>query len=197
MQDLLIQQATIYDGSGGEPYTADVLVSSGKIEQIDRQGQLPVEGRQAIDARGQWLCPGFIDIHTHYDGEIEYAPELSESLRHGVTTCLMGSCGISMVMGDPEALSDMFTRVEGIPSHYIKDMLRAKKNWDSPDEYLEHLDTLPLGPKIGMVLGHSTLRAYVMGLQPAKPVPTRPDGPNPESGHRRRIFRPIGQFAGI
>ena len=175
MQDLLIQQATVYDGLGGEPYTADVLVSNGKIEHIERHDRIPVEGRQLIDARSQWLCPGFIDIHTHYDGEIEYAPELSESLRHGVTTCLMGSCGISMVMGDPEALSDMFTRVEGIPSHYIKDMLQAKKDWDSPAEYLGHLDTLPLGPNIGMFLGHSTLRAYVMGLQASLTHKNRPN----------------------
>jgi len=174
MQDTLFQQATVYDGLGGEPYTADVLVTNGQIEAIDRKGGLPVAGRKVIDARGQWLCPGFIDIHTHYDGEVEYAPQLSESVRHGVTTCLMGSCGISMVMGDPEALSDMFTRVEGIPSHYIKDMLKEKKTWDSPTEYLQHLQRLPLGPNIGMFLGHSTLRAYVMGLQASLTHKNRP-----------------------
>ena len=175
MQDVLIRQATVYDGLGGAPYPADVLISEGTIAQIDRRCQLPSEGRQVIEAEGQWLCPGFIDIHTHYDGEVEYAPELSESVRHGVTTCLMGSCGISMVMGEPGALSDMFTRVEGIPSHYIKDMLLDKKDWDSPEGYLEHLRTLPLGPNIGMFLGHSTLRAYVMGLQASLTHDNRPD----------------------
>lgn len=175
MPDTLIRQARVYDGLGGEPYTADVLVVGDTIKAVDRNGQLSAEGRKVIDARGQWLCPGFIDIHTHYDGEVEYAPELSESVRHGVTTCLMGSCGISMVMGDPEALSDMFTRVEGIPSHYIKDMLKEKKTWDSPAAYLEHLQSLPLGPNIGMFLGHSTLRAYVMGLQASLTHENRPN----------------------
>lgn len=164
MQEVLIKNATVYDGLGGEPYQADVLVRDGQIRSVDRSGQMSTTDRSVIDAEGLWLCPGFIDIHTHYDGEVEYAPELSESIRHGVTTCLMGSCGISMVMGDPEALSDMFTRVEGIPSRYIKDMLTQKKDWDGPAEYLNHLGQLPLGPNIGMFLGHSTLRAYVMGL---------------------------------
>ena len=108
--------------------------------------------------------PGFIDIHTHYDAEIEIAPALSESVRHGVTTIVMGSCGLSMIMGDPDELCDMFTRVEGLPSAFIKETVKKAKNWDSPKEYLDHLDTLKLVPNVAMFLGHSTIRAYVMGL---------------------------------
>lgn len=155
---------TIYDGKGGAGFTGDILVAGGKIEVVSSSPLPKNESYHYIDAKGLWVTPGFIDIHTHYDGEVEIAPELSESVRHGVTTVLMGSCGISMVMGDPEELSDMFTRVEGMPSHYIKEILKQKKNWDSPAEYLQHLDQLALGPNVGMFLGHSTLRAYVMGL---------------------------------
>lgn len=159
-----IGRGTIYDGQGGEGFIGDVLLANGKIEAVSATPLPRNKAYQYIDASGLWVTPGFIDIHTHYDGEVEIAPELSESVRHGVTTILMGSCGISMVMGDPEELSDMFTRVEGMPSHYIKEILKEKKDWDGPAAYLEHLNELPLGPNIGMFLGHSTLRAYVMGL---------------------------------
>ncbi len=159
-----IGRGHIYDGQGGEGYIGDLLLANGKIEAISADPLPRNESYQYVDAAGLWVTPGFIDIHTHYDGEVEIAPELSESVRHGVTTILMGSCGISMVMGDAEELSDMFTRVEGMPSHYIKEILKKEKDWDGPAEYLQHLDQLPLGPNIGMFLGHSTLRAYVMGL---------------------------------
>jgi N-acyl-D-aspartate/D-glutamate deacylase len=159
-----IHHATIFDGLGGEGYQGHVLIENGKIKSISRHELTVGPDCRRVDASGKWLMPGFIDIHTHYDGEIEINPSLDESLRHGVTTTLMGSCGISMVMGNPEELSDMFTRVEGIPSAYIKDLLVAKKDWDSPSSYFKHLEQLNLGPNIALFLGHSTIRAYVMGL---------------------------------
>lgn len=165
MQDkFIIKNGLVYDGTGKEGEVKDILVNNGRVEKIDSNIPLTNENYRQIDAQGKWVTPGFIDIHTHYDGEIEIDASLSESLRHGVTTIMMGSCGISMVMGKPEELSDMFTRVEGIPSSYIKPLLKEIKNWNSPAEYLEHLETLNLGPNIAMFLGHSTIRSYVMGL---------------------------------
>lgn len=160
----LIQNGTIYDGLGGEGYKGNVLVENGKIAKINPTPADYPENIESIDAEGLWVMPGFIDIHTHYDAEIEIAPGLSESVRHGVTTVVMGSCGLSMIMGDPDELCDMFTRVEGLPSAHIKNIIRSKKTWNSPKSYLEHLDTLKLGPNVAMFLGHSTIRAYVMGL---------------------------------
>ena len=161
----VIQNGTIYDGLGGERYSGTLLIKGGKIEKINPSPEEYPADAEIIDAEGLWVMPGFIDIHTHYDAEIEIAPELSESVRHGVTTIVMGSCGLSMVMGDPEELCDMFTRVEGLPSSFIKNIIQKAKDWDSPKSYLEHLETLNLGPNVAMFLGHSTIRSYTMGLE--------------------------------
>ena len=160
----LIQNGTIYDGLGGDGFLGAVLIQNGKVKKINPIPEDYDLNIQIIDANGLWVMPGFIDIHTHYDAEVEIAPELSESVRHGVTTIVMGSCGLSMVMGEPAELCDMFTRVEGLPSDHINAIVKEVKNWDSPKEYLEHLETLNLGPNVAMFLGHSTIRAYVMGL---------------------------------
>ena len=160
----LIKNGTIYDGLGGDGFLGDILVQDGLIAKINPSIADYHKATTVIDAKGLWVMPGFIDIHTHYDAEIEIAPALSESVRHGVTTIVMGSCGLSMIMGDPDELCDMFTRVEGLPSAFIKETVKKAKNWDSPKEYLDHLDTLKLGPNVAMFLGHSTIRAYVMGL---------------------------------
>ncbi len=101
-----------------------------------------------IDAQGQWVTPGFIDIHTHYDAEMILAPALEESVRHGVTTCFVGSCSISMIYSDPEDASDIFTRVESIPREYVLPVLEKTKTWRDSKGYV----------------GHSDLRVAVMGL---------------------------------
>lgn len=165
MHQYLIQNGTIFDGSGSDGFVGNLLIENGRIRRISTRAIEVNDTCSVIDATNHWITPGFIDIHTHYDGEVEIAPALEESVRHGVTTILMGSCGISMVMGEPEELSDMFTRVEGIPSDYIKNLLKKKKDWDGPAEYIQHLESLNLGPNIGLFLGHSTLRAYVLGLE--------------------------------
>jgi hypothetical protein len=87
--------------------------------------------------------PGFIDFHTHYDAEVELAPSLSESVRHGVTTVVLGSCSLSLALGTPEDLADMFCRVEAIPYGTVRSLLEERKRWNTLGEYLEHLDSLP------------------------------------------------------
>ncbi len=123
------------------------------------------EGTEVIEASGCWVTPGFIDLHTHYDAELEAQPELSESLRHGVTTCLIGSCGLSLVMGEPADMADMFCRVEGIPRDMVLPLLEDRVDWTSPSGYVDHLSSLPLGPNLVNMVGHSTIRAHVMGLR--------------------------------
>ena len=159
---LLIRGGTVFDGTPSGERAADVLVEEGIIVEIGPN----LEGTNArvIDAAGCWVTPGFIDLHTHYDAEIEVQPRLDESVRHGVTTVLIGSCGLGMAVGKPSDLADMFCRVEGIPSEVVKPLFEQIKTWDTPRAYIDHLGQLALGPNVTTMLGHSTIRAHAMGL---------------------------------
>jgi len=162
--DLLIRRAILFDGTGSVRYVADVAVHDGRIATISAD-PLPVDSaKRVIEADGLWLTPGFIDIHTHYDAELLLAPGLQESVRHGVTTCMVGSCSISMIYCDAEDASDIFTRVESIPREFVLPALRRIKTWNDASGYIAHLKSLPLGPNIASYMGHSDLRTAVMGL---------------------------------
>jgi N-acyl-D-aspartate/D-glutamate deacylase len=161
---VLIRGGTVFDGSGQRPgLRADVLVRDGIVAQIGLDLVAP-EGAEVIDATGRWVTPGFVDLHTHYDAEIEIAPALGESVRHGVTSVLVGSCGLSFAMGTPEDLADQFCRVEAVPRETVLPLLEKIKDWETPAEYLDHLEALPLGPNVTAMFGHSAVRASVMGL---------------------------------
>jgi N-acyl-D-aspartate/D-glutamate deacylase len=159
----LIRGGLVIDGTGAEGRVADVLVEGGTVAAIGRDLAAPADA-EVVDAEGCWVTPGFIDLHTHYDAELEFDPALTESVRHGVTTVLIGSCGLSFAVGEPEDLADMFCRVEGVPRAEVLPMLERRKDWTTPAEYLDHLGTLPLGPNVCSLLGHSAVRAAVMGL---------------------------------
>lgn len=161
---VLVKGGTVYDGSGRRPgLRADVLVRDGIVAQIGLDLTAPA-GATVIDATDRWVTPGFIDLHTHYDAEIEIAPELGESVRHGVTSVLVGSCGLSFAIGTPEDLADQFCRVEGVPRDTVLPLLEKVKDWEDPAGYLRHLDELPLGPNVTALFGHSAVRSAVMGL---------------------------------
>lgn len=159
----VIRGGLVVDGTGAEGRVADVVIDDGTVTAIGADLEVPA-GAEVIDAEGCWVTPGFIDLHTHYDAELEFDPALEESVRHGVTTVLIGSCGLSFAVGEPEDLADMFCRVEGVPRADVLPMLEKLKDWTTPAEYLDHLDDLPLGPNVCSFLGHSAVRASVMGL---------------------------------
>jgi len=164
---ILIRGGTVFDGSGQRPgLRADVLVRDGIVAQIGLDLPAP-DGAEVIDATGMWVTPGFVDLHTHYDAEIEIAPALGESVRHGVTSVLVGSCGLSFAMGTPEDLADQFCRVEAVPYDTVLPLLEKVKDWETPAQYLDHLDALPLGPNVTALFGHSAVRVAVMGLHRA------------------------------
>ncbi|MEZ4453583.1 MAG: amidohydrolase family protein, partial [Nannocystaceae bacterium] len=165
--DLVVHGGLVFDGRGNPPKIADVAIQDGVIAAVSEL-PLPVDvaGRR-IDARGAWVTPGFIDFHTHYDVEVEVAPTLSESLRHGVTTVTLGSCSIGATLGTPEEIADIFCRVEAVPRPQTLEILNARKSWSNFAEYFDHLSTLPLGPNVTAFVGHSNLRIATMGFRRA------------------------------
>ena len=165
--DLLIQNGLVFDGLGSEPMVQDVAIHHGKVVALSPHLQLPPKTniKEIIDAKGLWVTPGFIDIHTHYDLEVEVSPGLVESLRNGVTTVVMGNCSLSATMGEPQVLADIFQRVETLSPVLIRKWLEKGKARKNAIEYFQGLNELKLGPNVATMLGHSALRAQVMGLE--------------------------------
>jgi len=161
--DTLLRGGLCFDGTGKPGERVDVGIRDGRVAawgaELDATGCPNV-----VDARGKWVMPGFLDMHTHYDAEVLAAPSLSESIRHGVTTVTIGSCSIGTVLADAEDCSDLFTRVESVPRSHVLPLLRAKKTWSTPAEYVAFLRGHALGPNVTAFLGHSDLRARVLGL---------------------------------
>lgn len=171
--DTVIRNALVFDGLGRAPENVSVAIKDGIVTEI--APRIDVPAAREIDAAGLWLTPGFIDIHTHYDLEVEVAPGLAESVRHGVTTVLMGNCSLSIACGMPSDLADVFQRVETLPVELIRQWLEDARIWGTVADYLHHIDSLPLGPNVAVLLGHSALRLKVMGLQRAVAGPASPE----------------------
>jgi N-acyl-D-aspartate/D-glutamate deacylase len=169
----VIRGGLVYDGSTAPPRQADVLIDGGVIKEIPVSAP-PIPGARTVDASGRWVTPGFLDTHTHYDAEVILAPGLTESVRHGVTTVLLGSCSVTFVAAEPEDCADMFTRVESVPRDHVLPLLRSVKTWSTPGEWRRAIDAHPLGPNIASLLGHSDIRARAMGLSRSVRVGERP-----------------------
>jgi N-acyl-D-aspartate/D-glutamate deacylase len=170
--DVIIKGGRWFDGSGGPSAVRSVGVRDGLVATVTADDLDETGCPRVIDATGQWVMPGMLDIHTHYDVEVLAEPALVESLRHGVTTVLIGSCSLSTVHVDPETAGDLFGRVEAIPRHHVIDLLQGTQErgggpWPHASAYVQHLDSLPLGPNLAAMIGHSDIRAAVMGLDRA------------------------------
>ncbi len=161
--DLIIKNGRVYDGLGSPPRRADIGIRNGRIAAI--APSLSAPGAEVRDAAGLWVLPGFVDIHTHYDLELEIAPGLTESLRHGVTSVVIGNCSLSVAIGAPTMLAEMFERVETLPRPLIRKWLAASVDWKTTRQYLAHLRAHPIAPNVAALFGHSALRAHVMGLE--------------------------------
>jgi N-acyl-D-aspartate/D-glutamate deacylase len=171
--DAIINHGLFFDGSGAPGVARHIGILDGRVVAVS-ESPLFESGARVIDARGKWVMPGFIDLHTHYDAEVLAAPSLGESIRHGVTTVTIGSCSISTVLAEPEDCSDLFTRVESVPREHVLPLLREKKTWTAPSQYVDFLRRHPLGPNVVSFLGHSDLRTRVMGLDRAVHPTARP-----------------------
>jgi N-acyl-D-aspartate/D-glutamate deacylase len=163
--DYCIENGLFFDGRGGPPKVRHLGIRDGIVALVSETPIAHDRAAEVIDATGRWVMPGFVDLHTHYDAEVEVAPGLSESVRHGVTTIFMGSCSLGAALGEPEDIADIFCRVEGIPRPIMLPLLQERKSWNSLGEYFEHLDQLPLGPNVASFVGHSNIRMHVMGFE--------------------------------
>lgn len=172
--DVIIRNGLWFDGTGAAPTTRTLGIRDGVVSTVSA-GALDETGcPEVIDAAGKWIVPGFIDVHTHYDAEVLLDPGLRESVRHGVTTVLLGNCSLSAIYADSADAADLFSRVEAVPRKYVLGALNAKKTWSTPAEYVAALDDLPLGPNVSSLLGHSDLRTSVLGLGRATSDGVRP-----------------------
>ncbi|MCW2855821.1 MAG: hypothetical protein JWR52_1436 [Marmoricola sp.] len=165
--DVIIRDGLWFDGTGAPGAVRHLGIVDGRVAAVSETRLDETGCREVIDATGTWVIPGIVDIHTHYDIEVLGDPTLPESLRHGVTTIFLGSCSLSTVHVDAVDAGDLFGRVEAIPRQHVIDGVQRHKNWSSAAEYVEALESLPLGPNLAGFLGHSDIRTAVMGLDRA------------------------------
>jgi N-acyl-D-amino-acid deacylase len=173
VHDLVIRNGAVIDGRGGRPVHADVAVDNGRITAV---GAVDDPGREELDATGLAVTPGFVDVHTHYDGQVTWDPLLTPSIWHGVTTVVMGNCGVGFAPAAPDRhdwLIGLMEGVEGIPGASLREAIRWE--WESVAEYLDALDHLPRALDVAAQVPHGAVRAFVMGERGAANEPATDD----------------------
>ena len=167
--DLVIRSGSVIDGTGERAFTADVAIKDGKISEV---GKVAGRGVQEVSADGALVTPGFVDIHTHYDGQATWSNRMSPSSHHGVTTVVMGNCGVGFAPVRPtdhDLLIELMEGVEDIPGVALSEGLSWE--WESFPDFLDYLSKRQFDMDIGAQLPHAALRVYVMGQRGADREP--------------------------
>lgn len=162
MHDYLIKGATIVDGTGAAPYSGDIAIAGGKIAAV---GQADGPARETIDAAGAQATPGWVDVHTHYDGQVSWDDALNPSFSHGVTSIVMGNCGVGFAPcppGGEQRLVELMEGVEDIPGTALHEGIEWG-NWETFPEYIDYLAGRAFSMDLGTQVPHSAVRNYVMG----------------------------------
>jgi N-acyl-D-aspartate/D-glutamate deacylase len=167
--DLVIRGGNIADGFGGELFEADVAIKDGRIVEV---GRVTAKGKEEIDARGKLVAPGFVDVHTHYDGQVTWSQDITPSSQNGVTTAIMGNCGVGFAPCRPSdhvRLIQLMEGVEDIPEPVLSAGIPWA--WESFPNYMDWLSKRSFDVDVGAQLPHAALRVYVMGERGARRDP--------------------------
>lgn len=163
MVDLVIRGGTIVDGTGAQPFTGDIAIEAGLIVEVSDQ-RMTTSAKRVVNADGLLVTPGFVDVHTHFDGQVTWDDTLEPSMSHGVTTAVIGNCGVGFAPVRPGCEDDLIKLMEGvedIPGVVLSEGI--KWEWESFPEYLDALSRRTYSMDIGAQIPHGALRAYVMG----------------------------------
>src|SRR5438270_10468123 len=171
--DLVIRGGNIADGKGGDLYEADVAITGGRITEV---GRVAGKGKEEIDARGKLVAPGFVDLHTHYDGQVTWSQDITPSSQNGVTSAVMGNCGVGFAPcrpSDHQRLIQLMEGVEDIPEPVLSAGLPWA--WESFPDYMDWLSQRNFDMDIGAQLPHAALRVDGMGERGARRDPSTPE----------------------